>query len=230
MGIEFLQLEPTLLPVIRILFPQTQHIVHTSAEARAFRNHFGSLAHDGRNIVTHIGIGIKGADKDASIPAVAVVHYVTYPVGKSRSLDRLSRAEHSDEVGFNLEVNIIGVRIVLPISGLRSRATVEYVVARSLIGVPEIVVGIGETVCIFLHRRINSHIAHHFKESEVHIDIIKQARIGDEGVIDIVVIPYHRLSVRNEAAFVLEFRRTTVGASYGLGEPSAADFVHQDIF
>ena len=120
--------------------------------------------------------------------------------------------------------------IVFPVAGFRGTAPVEDVVARSLVGVPELVGSVCETVGELGGRSLDAQFCHHLQEGQVHIHIIVQAGILHEGLADVAVAPEDGFGILDEPALELEFGGAAVGAAYGLCEPSAADAVHHILF
>ena len=145
------------------------------------------------------------------------------------SLVRHARSEHADEIRLDLKIYIICVRVVHPMTRFGSRTPVEDIVTSGLIGVPELVWRVGEFVGIEGLRRSDVVFRHHFEKCEVHIDIVVKPRIFNKCIRNIVLVPDNRFSVLHESALELEFRRTSVGAAYSLGEPPSANLVHNHI-
>src|SRR5215475_11953650 len=55
------------------------------------------------------GGGVHSADEHAAIQTVAVIHHAPDAVGIFVGLLRQTRRHHPDEIGFDLEINVIGV-------------------------------------------------------------------------------------------------------------------------
>ena len=122
------------------------------------------------------------------------------------------------------------MRIIFPIAGFGSTASVQDVVARSLVGMPEFVRSIGEAVCEFRCRSLDSEFCHNLEESEVHIDIVVKTGIFHKSFTDVIVAPENGLGILDQATLEFEFGRASVCAADGLCEPAAANPVHHFIF
>ena len=196
-------------------------------EFGALRDGFQGLGDDGGDIIADISQAIHCADEDSAVPAVAIVHDMADAVAQLRRAVHAAGAEHADEVGLDLEVDVVGVGVEFPVSAFRSATSVEDVVAGRLICVPQLVIGISECLGIFLHGGVQTVFKHGFHEGEVHVDVVVQAGILDVGVVDIVVVPGNGDILVDDAALVLELRGASVGAADGLAVPAAADLVHE---
>ena len=228
-GVTVGHFEPALFPVVRILFPVFEHVGDGGVELGTFRNQLQRLRHDGRNVVADIGQGVHGADIDAAVPAVAIVHDVTDAVAELRDAVDVAGIEHADKVGLDLEIDVIRVGIVLPVAALGRSAAVEDIVTGRLVGVPEFVVGMGEGFGVCLLGGVDALPEHDFQESEVHVNVVVQTGILHIGIIDVVVVPGDGNLVHDQAALVLELGRTAVGAADRLAVPAALDLVHQGV-
>ena len=76
------------------------------------------------NVVIYISQCIHCSHVYTSIPSVAVVHDMPYLVRKIGGGIYHPRTYHSNEVCFNLEINIVSVRIIFPMSRCRWHNTV----------------------------------------------------------------------------------------------------------
>ena len=220
-------LEPAALPVVRVLFPEAEYVVDAGAELGPFRNGLDGLADHGRDVVTDIGQRIHRRREDAAVPAVTVVHDVADPVGDGGRRVGHAGGQHPDKVRLDLEIDVVGVGIVLPVAGGRCRNPVQDVVAGCLVGVPEFIGRVREGVGKVLHRGVDPLLGHHLQEGQVHIDIVVEAGIFNKGIIDVIVVPDDRHFVGHQAALELELGGAAVGAADGLGEPAALDLVGQ---
>ena len=208
---------------------ETDHVLYAVAELAATGNGFKSFLHKSRDVVADICKGVECRNINPSVIAVTIVHYMSYTVASECCAVRHSRPEHTYEIGFNLEIYVVRVGIVHPMSGFGRIDSVEDIVTCSLVRVPEFVICICETVGINVHRGVDAILRHHFEEGQVHIDIVIKSRVRDEGFIDIILAPRNGLLILHQTSLEFELCRTAVGASYGLGEPASAHLVFQDL-
>ncbi len=196
-------------------------------ELGAFGDGPQGLHDNGWNVVADIGQAVHGANIHAAVPSVAVIHDVAYPVAQRRCLVHLAGIQHPNEIGLNLEVDVVGMRVVFPVSAFRSAASAQNIVAGGLVGVPKLVVGTGKGVGIGLHRSVQSLFQHGFHEGEVHVNVVVKARVLDVRIVNIVVVPGDGNLLHDEPALVLELRGAAIGTADGLAVPSAFDLVYE---
>ena len=53
---------------------------------------------------------------------------------------RESRAHDSDEIGLNLKIDVVGMRIVHPVARFGRHDPVEDIIPRGLVGMPELII------------------------------------------------------------------------------------------
>ncbi len=111
-----LQLEPGPLPVGRVLVVQANDGADGLVEAAGRRNRVERPRHDGAHVVVHERERVHGRDEDAAVPAVARVHDVADLVGVRRGRVGQPWRHEPDEVGLDLEVDVVGLRVVAPIA------------------------------------------------------------------------------------------------------------------
>ena len=117
--------------------------------------------------------------------------------------------------------------VILPVAGCRRHDAVEDVVASGLVGVPQLVVGVGKRLGVAFGRSVDALGCHNLHECKVHVHVVVQAGILCEDILAVVIVPYDGDAVVDHAPFVLEFGGTAVSAAYGLCGPSPLDFVEQ---
>ena len=119
----------------------------------------------------------------------------------------------SREVGFDLEIEVVGVRIVLPVPAFGRFHSVENIVTRRLIGMPQLVGGIGEGTGHRVDGHVESVLVVNLDEGQIHVDVVVQAGLVIVPPFDIVVGPRDLVLVGNDRPVVLEFGRAPVGAA-----------------
>ena len=134
-------------------------------------------------------------------------------------------AHQSGVVGFNLEVDVVGMRIVLPVARSRSVDPVEDVVAGALVGMPQLVLCIGEGVREVADGCIKTLLLEHVDKGEVHIQVIVQPGECIVVILDAAVVPYYLGVIGYNPAVVLELGGATKGAANGLSGPSTLNLV-----
>ena len=138
-----------------------------------------------------------------------------------------ARAHQSGVVGLDLEVYVVGMRIVFPVTRSRGLDAVEDVVAGTLIGRPQGIASGGEGVGKVGDGCVEPLLLEDVYESEVHVDVVVQSGqvlvvMGHQGVVPGYVgrVGYH-------ASGILKLGGATIGTAYGLASPSALDLVEQ---
>ena len=128
--------QPAFTPVIGILFPIFNHVCDATVKFTLFGYCFKSFRDNCINVIIYISQCIHCSHVYTSIPSVAVVHDMPYLVRKIGCGIYHPRTYHSNEVCFNLEINIVSVRIIFPMPGCRRHNTMQYVISGCLVGMP----------------------------------------------------------------------------------------------
>ena len=92
------------------------HIVYALIEGALLRNALKRYVHDFHRVVADEGGRIEGGNEGSSIETVAAVHYVSYLICNLKGLRHHARSHKPDKVSLNLEVQIVCVRVVEPMS------------------------------------------------------------------------------------------------------------------
>ena len=219
---------PADLPVVGIHLVPAYHVAHALVVLALLGDALQRLADDEVDVVADEGEGVHGGHIHASVPAVAVVHHVADVIAEMACGIGHSGRHDACVVGFDLEIYVIGVGIVLPVADLGSCHSLPDVVARLLVGVPEHVSGLGERFLERAYRGVQTFLLEHVHEGQVHVDVVIQAGGVVEVPFDVAVRPFYRDVVVDHGSGIPEFRGASVGAAYGLSGPGALDLVHQD--
>ena len=191
------------------------------------RNRFQGFGDDIFDVVRDERQRIHGRHVDAAVPAVAVGHDVADAVAHFGGRIGHTGRHESREVGFDLEIEVVGVRIILPVPAFGCFHSVENIVTRRLIGMPQLVGGIGEGTGHRVDGHVESVLVVNLDEGQIHVDVVVQAGLVVVPPFDIVVGPRDLVLVGNDRPVVLEFGRTPVGAAESLSGPTALDLVQQ---
>src|SRR5262249_22249873 len=133
---------------------------------------------------------------------------------------RQARRHHPDEIGFDLEINVVGVEVVFRVSApWRFDAAIE-VAPRACVGVPEIVFGILESLAELLARGVQPQLVQNSGESHFDVQIVLVYRI-----VDALRRPLQ--FAFDDLAVGFEFRRRAKRNAYHLSRPAAFDLVFQ---
>ena len=115
---------------------------------------------------------IKCRHVDAAVPPVAVAHDMSYLVADLRSRIDHTRSHQSREIGLDLEIDVVGMRVVFPMAARGSGNPVENVVACRLIGVPQFIARIGEGIGQGIHRHVEIVFVKDLDKRKVHVNIV----------------------------------------------------------
>ena len=228
-GPSLLAFGPGISPIVGTLTVPLNHIGNATIEIALLRNCKQSFVDNASNVGIHESQRIHCPHKHASIPAVAIVHDVSYAVRYLRCRVWHCRAHQSGIIGFNLVVDIVGMRVVDPMARLRRHYTAQNVVSGSLVGVPQRIWCIGKSHGKRIGRSIDAQPVDDIDKSEVHIHIVVQTRRIVEPPFNCPIVPLQRNTVGNHLAAPAEFSWTAVGTAYGLSGPSTLYFVAKDI-
>jgi len=177
---------------------------------------------DLRDVIFKKGFGIKGGHEGSAIHSIAVIHDMSGFIGQLVSGDRHSRAHESDVVGFDLEVDIIGMEVIIGVSRPGREDAVEKVLPGLHIGVPEGVACLGEEFLGFLCRGVRAIAVHGHQEGELDIDVILP-----EGAFDVAGNPVDGIFIG--LSLGPEFGWGAIGHPDHFACPASGDFVLQGI-
>ena len=193
------------------------------------RNRLESFRHDIIHVVADECQGVHRSDVNPAIPAIAIIHDVPYAVAVMHGSVDHPWSHESCIICLDLEIDVICMRVVLPIAGFWRHDAVQDVVPALLVCMPERIRRIGVSLCERLYRGIQSFFLEDFDEGEVHVDVVVESRRMVEVPFHAVLVPaYFHVVTDNSAVF--EFRRPTVCASDCLASPSSFNLVQEHFF
>ena len=222
--------EPGLLPVVGVLLVPADHVVDALVEFALLGNRFQRLGHHELHIVRDKSQRIHRPDINPAVPTVAVAHDMSYLIRNFGCAVGHSRIHQSCEIGFDLEVEVVCMGVVEPVSRLGGHNPVQDVIAGRLVCVPQAVFGRCESHRDGIHRGIEAETVEYLHERQVHIHIVVQTRGSFVPPFDITVRPRDRGVIRNHAALEVEFGGPSVGTSDGLAGPASLDFIEKHLF
>ena len=185
-------------------------------------NYLGRVVFDERGAVQ---AGYEGS----AVKAVTAVHDVTHAVCNVKRLGNHARGHKTDEIGLDLEVQVVGVRVVEPVAGLRRHDALADVVPAGLIGMGKMVGRVCKPHGQFFRRRVKPQLPKSFGEGEVVVNVVKEAGLAEPPVLDVAFSPGDGHIVRDQRSAELEFRGSTVNHAYCLAGPAAHYLVHERI-
>ena len=92
------------------------HIVNALIEGALLRNTGKGNIHNLCRVVTDEGCGVESGNESSSVEAVSAVHNMSNLVCNLKGLRHHTRSHKPDKVSLNLEVQIVCVRVVEPMS------------------------------------------------------------------------------------------------------------------
>ena len=222
--------EPGAFPVAGILLVPGDDVFHAPVIAALFGDGFQGFLDDESDVVRDERKRIHRCHVNSAVPAVAVVHDVSHAVAELRGRVGHARGHEPRKIGFDLEVEVVGMGVVDPVPRFGRADAVEDVVACGLVGVPQYVAGIGEGCGERIHRGVDAQAVENFDERQIHVYVVVESRGVFIPPFDVVFRPRDRGVFLDHRAVEFEFRRAAVGASDSLAGPAALDFVEQPFF
>ena len=176
------------------------------------RYDFKGFFHNILHIITDIGQRIHGCNIHPPVPTFAIRHDVTYLIANFSRLIGHPRRHNSGKISLNLEIDTMGMRVVLPMPALRSFHSLQQVIARYLIGMPQGIFrslkGNGKRI----HRSIQTASFKDFDKCQIYIDIIIKSRKAIVPFFHHVFIPRNGNIILNNSSQEFEFGGTTITA------------------
>ena len=151
---------PALFPVVGILTIGFNHAADEFVELALLWDCLQTFTYDCLHVVGHKCQRIHSPHINSAIPAITIVHNMAYAVGNLRCRVGHCGSHNSCVVGLDLVVDVVGVRIVVPVARHRGHNSSQNVVASSLVGVPKVIACVG--VCD--GNRIDGHVNSPFVE------------------------------------------------------------------
>ena len=138
-----------------------------------------------------------------------------------------ARGHQAYKVGFDLEVEIIGMGIIQPVPGLGRHYPATDIVTAGLVRMGEMVVGVRKSHREVLARTVESELVESLGEGKVVVNIVKKAGLAVPPIFYIAFSPGDGLRVGDKRSLVFELGRGAVDDADSLSGPAALDLVHQ---
>ena len=228
-GVFLVHQGPADVPVIGILLVPADNIGHGRMVAGSFGDDLQGLVDDKVDIVAYEGKGVHGRHVNAAVPAISVVHHVADLVAVVCGGIDHAGGHDACVVGLDLEVDVIGVRIVQPVARFRRHDAGEDVVTGLAVGMPKRIGRVGEGLGKGFDGGVQAFLGEYFYEGQVHVHIVVQAREAVVPAFDAVFRPGN-VDFLVDGGSILEFGGATVGAADDLAGPGAFDLVLEDFF
>ena len=177
---------------------------------------------DGSWIVFEEGSGVEPADKNPTQQAIASVHDSPYPLSQVGRRLRHARVHHADKVGFDLEVDVVGVWVELRRAAIHCRYAPPESTAGGIVGVPQWIFRIAERRSEIVGGCIPSMFLENRNEGHVDVEIVLLDRVFDP-----IRRPLRKLLLGNHPAHVAKLGRSAVADPDHLSGPAAADLVFE---
>ena len=170
-------------------------------------------------IVLEKGFRIHPRHELATVEPVAVVHQPSELLSQLDSHIRHAGRDQPGEVGFNLVVNVIGVRIELRVPRIGRRNSVAEVLAAKLVGVPEPVAAVGEVDARLANGDVQAVEFHRTQEGHLNVDVVLPILIHH------LRFPDRNLFFGDDHALELEFRWCAPTDPHHLADPAGRHLV-----
>ena len=221
-------LEPAVFPVGILLVPHA-HVVEALPEGALLRNGLQGHVHDAGRVILHESGTIQAGNESSAIETVSAVHDMTYTRGDIQGFRNHARSHQAHEIGLDLEVQVVGVRIVDPVAGCGRHDALAHIVPACLIGVGQVVRCVGKTQGQLLGRGVQPQLFEGFGKGEVVVNVVKQAGFAVPPVLHIAFSPADGNLFGDDGAAELEFRGGAIHHADGLTSPAAHNLVHKGI-
>ena len=164
------------------------------------------------------GSGVHPAHEHPAVETVAVVHHPAHPVGVLVRLLGQTRGHEADEVRLDLEVDVVGVDVVLRVTGHRGLDAPVQVAPSAGVGVPQLVLRVAEHVAVLLGGGLEADGVHHLGERHLHVEVVLVDRVLDH-------LRRPRQLAFDDLPVGLELGRRPEGHPDHLARPAASDLV-----
>ncbi len=201
------------------------HISNAIVKFCPFRNGLKGRFDQFDGIVFHKSQRIERRHEHTAVPAIAAVHDVTHPVGNFGGLVYHSGRHQTNKIGFNLKIQIVGVRIVFPETRGRRHDPVQDVVTRGLIGVGEVISSVGPVFGYFFLRNVQTVIFECSNEVQIGVHVVEKPGFLVPPVFHVAFAPWDVLLIRDQRTLVLKFHRRAIHHADGLTSPASFYFV-----
>jgi hypothetical protein len=174
-----LDLAPGGQPVFGVLPVPAQDIRDALMVLRSGRDAGQPLPQDALDVaVLEIGGGVHSGDKHAAVHPVAVVHDVAEDVAQPIGLARQAGTDDTEQVGLDLEINVVGVAVVPRVSRPGGHDSAADVRAPRAVGVPELVLGARERRAGLLRAEIEPVGLQSLQERHLDVAVVLVNRVG----------------------------------------------------
>ena len=188
-------------------------------------NCFQSLSYNILYIIGNKSQCIHSPHINTTIPTIAIIHNMTYFIRNFRCCIGHAGAHQTCVISFYLIVNIISMGIILPMTGFGRHNTIQNIVTRSLIGMPQHITCIGKSHSKRIDRSIQSQTVKYIHKGQIHINIIIQTRFIFIIPFNIPIRPIDRNIILYHCPRISELCRTTIRATYCLTSPSSFNLI-----
>ena len=211
---------PRLLPVLGVLRRPGQHVADHLRVAALGRDGAQARLHDPARVVLEKGGGVHPPEEHPAVEPVAVVHHAAHAVGVLVGLLGKPRRHEADEVRLDLEVDVVGVDVVLRVARPGGLDAVIQQAPRPRVRVPEVVLRVLEHLAVLLGGGFQTEPVHHLREGHLHVEVVLVDRVRD-----VLRLPRDRPFDR--PALEPELGGGTEGDADHLPGPAAADLVFE---
>ncbi len=212
---------PGLSPIAGILFGPGEQVRDQQAVRTLGGNCLEARFHHFARIAFEECRRVHAGNEHAAVKTVAVVHDAARVIGDAVGGARHAGSHQADEVGFDLEIDVVGVRVVFGRAGERAGNAALKRAPRGQVGVPETVLGIAKRHAKIVGSGVEPFIVEHLGQRHVDVEIVLAERVRHavRGPLGQFAFEYLRLRA--------EFGRCAVAHANHLAGPSALDLVAQ---
>ena len=199
----------------------TQQVVDQPPVVAVGRDGAPSQLDDAPGIGLEVGGGVHGGEEHAAVDAVAVVHDAALAPAQVLGGLRQPRRDHADVVALDLEVDVVGVRVVGRVSGQLGGHSLQEILARLAVRVPHqerrLPIGRGE----ILGGRVETLGGDHREHPHVHVEVVFVDQPVTQGLL------LHVDGALEDPAVERELQRLAHRGAVRLADPCAEDPVLQ---
>jgi hypothetical protein len=193
-------------------------LVITAASGQASQSGFDDRA----RILLEECRRVHAGDEDSAVDALAVVHDAPGAHSDVNGGAGQSGGHQPDEIGFNLEVDVVGVDVVVRMARQFGRHSALEIAARGEIGVPERVARFAEHGRVIFGGRVEALVVEDLGEGHVDVEVVLVERVGDPGGR-----PLGKLVCGDDPFVETELSGSSVADADHLAGPAAPDAVAQ---
>ncbi len=178
--------------------------------------------HDAPRVRLEERRGVHAAEEHSAVEAVSPVHHPPHAIRVLVRLAGKAGRHETDEVGLDLEVDVVGVEVVPGVARPRSLDSAVQGAACAGIRVPELVPGGLEHLAVLLRGRIEADGVHDLGEGHLDVEVVLV-----HGVLETLRGPIAELAqvALDDSAIRLELGGGAVRDADHLACPASADLV-----